>query len=340
MFSDQPSDDCLRNFPIAKNALDPNDAPFLGSLPDALRVFKRVVGYDLRFLRAGSSELDALNQEERDSREDVENGLSRPYSRKISFPVGDENVKLFGRLVLSKGDHAAPRLDWDDAQELTKSFAATLSDNYRWRSALESAYGELAATCVKENAPTSKTRSKVSIKLRAILRAGARALGDYDAAALYLLDDDTTVLVPRAVWGLPDERLLENPRPLRGARAEIQAFLGNVVVVNDDYLAEAWNAPEDFVCSVCAPVISDSNVLGALWFFSNKRQKVDDREMETLSLIAERIVDELEKESAKSQSTSKRPTDADDAREKKTIGPESEAEFDELVDSILANVRR
>ena len=156
--------------------------------------------------------------------------------------------------------------------------------------------GELAALAI--DVPQKKmSRAQISTKLRDVLRSGARALGDFAAAALYTLDDDTTTLKTRAVWGLPDDRYLDPPRPLRGARAEVEALLGSAVTLNDDYLAEEWKAPESFPCSVCVPVASDTTILGVAWFFSDRRRELGTRELETLDLVVCRLVDELEKES-------------------------------------------
>ena len=47
------SDRSFRDFPVKKKWCDPNDVPFVGSLPETLRVFQKVAGYDLRFFRAG-----------------------------------------------------------------------------------------------------------------------------------------------------------------------------------------------------------------------------------------------------------------------------------------------
>ena len=57
MYSNPTGDENLFNFPLTKSAFDPNEIPFVGSLPESLRVFREALGYELRFVRAGSSEL-------------------------------------------------------------------------------------------------------------------------------------------------------------------------------------------------------------------------------------------------------------------------------------------
>lgn len=334
MYPDQNSDDCLRNFPVAKPALDPNDLPFIGSLPETLSVFRRELGYDVRFLRAGSSEIDAVLAEksETESKEDA------PCLRVATFPVGDRSVKTYGFLVLKRDPNRLPQLDWDSACSLVAAFALTLTDNYRWRSEVDLCQGELAAAVVRKLPAASGSRNAFISKLREILRVGVRALGDYDAAALYLLDDATTCLSPRALWGLPDDRLLNPARPLRTARAEVEALLGNVVVVNDAYLAEAWNTPEDFECSVCVPVASETTILGVVWFFANKKRRVGVRELETFNLIVGRLVGELEQESSRlGLATVENTSNAE--KEQEILETTSENEFTDVIDSILAGIK-
>mgnify|MGYP000884402945 CR=1 FL=1 len=283
MYSKPTGDEGLYNFLATKSAFDPNETPFVGSLPETLRVFRGTVGYDLRFIRACSSEITTL--------------MDEPFGvRRAVFKVGDEGVKVYGFLVLERASDVLPQLDWDSACKLASCLASNLGENYRWRLETEICKGALAVAAISHIAPSSCTRSSFSLRLRSILRAGASALGEFDAAALYLLDDETTSLSPRALWGLPDERFLEEPRSLRTARAEVEALLGNAVVVNEDCLAEEWNVPEDFVCSICVPVVSDTTILGVIWCFANKKQSVGPRELATLNLVSGRIVDVLEKE--------------------------------------------
>lgn len=294
MYSDEQGDDCLKNFPVEKPIFDANEAPYIVCLPEIQRTFKNKVGYNLRFVRS-YKEPDAELSFTSETTGSAEFGSS---ARRAVFPIGDDSVKIFGNLVLERDPNLTPQLDWEAASELASSLAACLSENYRWRVQLDSCESELAAAGVSIAPSAPYVRSKFSVRLRDVLRVGAKALGGFDAAALYLIDESTTVLSPRALWGLPEERFLEEPRPLSTARAEVEALMGNAVVVNEDYLAEAWNVPEDFVCSVCVPIISETTILGVVWFFANKKFAIGERELETLNLISGKIVDELEKEAS------------------------------------------
>ena len=282
------SDRSFRDFPVKKKWCDPNDVPFVGSLPETLRVFQKVAGYDLRFFRAGSSENDAVDDQT------FENA-TETSEKVLRIPVGDPNVKIFGALVLRSAPNVEPLVPWTTAVALTETLATTLGENYRWRAELVAREAELAVDATP-GAESTEESARLASRLRDVLKTGAKALGGFDAAALYLLDDETTRLKIRALWGLPTDRFLDPPRPLRGARADVEALLGSAVVLNEAYLAEAWKAPEDFDCSLCVPVASETTILGTLWYFSNQKKEIETRELETLELIAGRIVAELEKE--------------------------------------------
>lgn len=291
MYSDNQGDDCLHDFPIEKPLFDAADAPYIASLPDILHAFRKHLGYDVQFVR-GYRDVDA----------ELNMGFERGRGGdRAVFPVGIPGVKVYGSLVMERANDAVPAIGWDAAKELVESLANILAENYQWRRKLESCEEELAALDVSFADRGTVERETCSRKLRDTLFTGAAALGGFDAAALYLLNATTTHLVLRALWGLPQERFLDPPRPLEGSRAELEALLGSAVVINDEYLAEAWNAPEDFPCAVCIPVVAESNVLGVVWYYANKPRKIGKREMETLNLISSRLVDELEKETSRAR---------------------------------------
>ena len=274
-------------------APDSCDPSFETTLPETLRIFKNALGYDLRFERKRAKS-DSTNGEKRGEADDVS-----PLERTARFEVGEPNEKIYGELRLSRCEDEYPKVEWASARALASALATTIGENYRWRDAVVDREAKLASFTSlfpeAKNCACSQIPS-VGIRLREALRSGAKALGDFVAAGLYLLDDDTTTLRTTAVWRLPEERLLDPPRPLRGARAEVEALLGSAVVINDDELAEEWKAPEIFPCSVCIPIISDSLILGVAWFFSNANHKLGARETEILDLVGKRLVDELERD--------------------------------------------
>lgn len=151
-----------------------------------------------------------------------------------------------------------------------------------------------------------------SHRLRAILRGGAAA-AEAQAAALYLLDDDTSHLKLRGAWGLPDERLLAPARPLRGAIADLEALTGHAVAIEDVRLLPHWKSPQDFASALCVPVSSSTTPLGTLWVFGDCVRDFTARQTEMLEIVAGRIAAELERQvllSSASESCDS-PRDAD-----------------------------
>jgi len=138
-------------------------------------------------------------------------------------------------------------------------------------------------------------RRHLAARLQAVLRGGAEAVGCH-AAALYLLDEATTLLRLRSSWGLPPQRLADPPRPLPTALADLEAMLGHVVVLEDSGLFQQWNPPEDFPAAACVPVASPTTILGTLWVFCNSRRDFNDRETNVLEMVAGRLAADLERE--------------------------------------------
>ena len=142
----------------------------------------------------------------------------------------------------------------------------------------------------------SSDRRNLAPRLQAVLRAGVESVGA-DAAGLYLLDEATTCLKLRSVWGLPIQKLAHPPRPLRGALADLEALLGHAVVLNDLRRMPCWESPEKgFGSAVCVPVSTETTLLGTLWFFSKEPRDFTSQQTNILEVIAGRIAVELERE--------------------------------------------
>jgi hypothetical protein len=130
--------------------------------------------------------------------------------------------------------------------------------------------------------------------LESVLRAGAEAC-QCQAAALYMLDDATTSLKLRASFGLPIERLLQPPRPLKGAIADLEALLGHAVALERASAFGPWRVPEEFAAALCVPVSSPTIPLGTLWFFSDRPRDFTDRQTNLAELVSGRLAAELER---------------------------------------------
>ncbi len=177
------------------------------------------------------------------------------------------------------------------AMKLATALAGNLALLTRTRRALRASEAELAAGVPIYIEPTQA--GALADRLEAILRGGVRA-ADCTAAGVYLLDEVTSCLKLRASWGLPAERLTDSPRRLATQIADLEALLGHAVVLEDTALLSSWPVPEPCGAAVCLPVAAESTLLGTVWFFAPEPRHFDDRETETLELLAGRLAVELE----------------------------------------------
>ncbi len=141
----------------------------------------------------------------------------------------------------------------------------------------------------------SNGEAHLAVRLEAVLRAASEIVG-CQAAAAYLLDEDTRRLKLRACWGLPQTRFLDAPRPLRNAAADLEALVGHAVVIQDSLLASDWKVPEEFRSAVCVPISSPTTPLGTLWVFCEQARAFREKETVLLEIVAGRLAAELERE--------------------------------------------
>ena len=263
----------LKAFPAPKPFLDYEDVPFFGSLPGLLSATRATTGIDIRFIRAGGSL--------------PEDRFSFP-----TIPVENRLGKTAGHLVIYGSQETASPLSDRERETYTTALAELLGDIYRWQSALCQNEAEQAS-----DVPISdqvKTEEEIAGILRDQLKQTVKIVKCH-ASALFTLNKEATLLKLRVVWGLPEEKLLEPPRVLRNSLADMEALLGQAVILNDEFLLETWNPPEDFPVAVCVPIASDSMIHGTLWFFSEVLHDFTSEELSILEITAGRIATELEK---------------------------------------------
>ena len=209
-----------------------------------------------------------------------------------------------GRLVLRQGDDQAAdttrkqRTDGQDAcptsvRPLALEIGELLGEVNRLRRAVWQREAELAAGVPV--AARQDEQPHLAERLESVLKAGAESLG-CQAAGLYLLDDATSELKLRAMWNMPEERLLDPARPLRGSMADLEALVGHAVVLEDTALMPHWRCPEDYPSAACVPVSSPSLPLGTLWVFSAEKRDFSPEQTNLLEIIAGRLAADLERE--------------------------------------------
>src|SRR2546427_2094462 len=221
-------------------------------------------------------------------------GLGEVWSTTI-----EGNGQQAGRLVLAASERsedsngAANSIDLHQARPLALAIGSLLTEINRLKLAVWQREAELAAGVPVAARPDEEPH--LADRLEAVLRGGVEAVG-CQAAGLYLLDEATTELKLRAMWGLSEEWLLAPARPLRGATADLEALVGHAVVLEDTSVTPNWRCPEEFAAAVCVPVSSPSIPLGTLWVFSDQPRDFSPEQTNLLEIIAGRLAADLERE--------------------------------------------
>jgi GAF domain-containing protein len=216
-----------------------------------------------------------------------------PLGAVASYPVLGLADKRLGTLQVISPTRAWRQADHQGVAELGGSVAQLLSELARTQEALWQREAELAVGVPV--LPHREGERHLAERLEAILRSGAEAVG-CQAAALYLLNADTSQLKVRSVYGLPRERLARPPRSLGGAIADLEALLGHAIVLNDHEQMSLWNIPEPFRAACCLPVSTPTIPLGTIWFFASEARDFSTAELGMLEIVAGRIATELERE--------------------------------------------
>jgi len=295
----------------------------IGSLPKLLHSFRSVTGWSLSYdqaeklnLRSDFSTPSAQSSTKNASPFDTEVEFCENSGRVISSsPEWTTTISLdtFGKSGKSEGkcfpnekgvgvfSLAAPKQEdptdeqsVSNTRQLAASIAGLIEELMQTRFALWQSEGELAAMIPL--VPHQDESGQTAAKLEAALAVGAKALG-CSAAALYMLDESTTLLNLRSLWGLPHSRLTQPARPLRGQLADLEALLGHCVILDSDAALAKWCPPEEgFGSAVCVPVSTSTMLLGTLWVFSDEQVSFDDNATNILEVTAGRIAAELERE--------------------------------------------
>jgi len=179
--------------------------------------------------------------------------------------------------------------------QLIDAFNVVVQELEKTRYELWKREAELAA-----NVPVIHAENEdehLAVRLEASLQCVTQAV-QCDAAALYVLNDDTSMLKMRSCFGMSSQKLLTPARELKGAVADLEALVGHAVVLEDTSLLPHWNPPEDFAAAVCVPVSSATVPLGTLWVFSHSIRDFDEQETNVIEVVAGRLAAELEREAA------------------------------------------
>lgn len=211
-------------------------------------------------------------------------------ARQVCLPASEQPSQSGGP---GRSRRSRSAVSVEAVQQLVDHVAAMAEEIDRAWAAIRRQEAELA-TQVGVTLRPDEQQTLLS-RLEEILQAGAVG-AEFDAAALYLLDEGTSQLKLRASWGLPASRLADPSRPLRGALADLEALLGNAVLLDDVEANPLWASPESFPSAMVVPIGSPSMPHGTLWFWSQQPQKLGSRQVEVANLAASRLMAELERQ--------------------------------------------
>lgn len=213
-------------------------------------------------------------------------------STRWSMALGEETHEA-GRLLLAPSNSAVETTAAERVQPLAQAIGCLVDELLVAHSAIRQREAELAAGIPVTLQP--EDRRALADRLESVLSGGAEAIG-CQAAALYLLDDATSHLKLRAAWQLPKSRYWDEPRPLRGSVADLEALVGHAVALEDTALLPHWKVPEDFPAALCVPVSTSSTPLGTLWLFADSVREFSAEQIHVVEIVAGRLVADLERE--------------------------------------------
>ncbi len=159
----------------------------------------------------------------------------------------------------------------------------------------ENAVREQQASLATDVAVTrNKDEGKeIADRLESILASSCTSI-KATAAAIYILDDQTSELKMRACWNLPVDRLLSPARPLRGSLADLEALMGNAVLLEDLAAVPSWSSPEQFASAIVVPIGTIAMPHGTIWYWTDHSRKYDSAQVEVANLACGRVMNELE----------------------------------------------
>lgn len=116
-----------------------------------------------------------------------------------------------------------------------------------------------------------------------------------DAAAIYLLDDTTSELKMRSCCGLPTNALTKPPRDLRGSLGDLEALMGNAVLLENTALAPEWNCPEEFAAAMCLPIGTPTMPQGTIWLWSEHVRDFCSSDIDAGKAAVDKILVDIER---------------------------------------------
>ena len=175
------------------------------------------------------------------------------------------------------------------AQNLANA-ANELADQLgRHQKLLSSQQAELAARAAV--IVSSDTRHDLAAQVERVLSDATLATG-VDAAAVYMLDEETEQLTTRFVFGMSPVQRLATSRPLRGARADLEAMIQGLVAIDDLQAGsmDLYRCPEDVASGICVCLGDVELPIGTMWLFGHTINEYDELKTAAARLAGNSIV--------------------------------------------------
>jgi hypothetical protein len=208
-------------------------------------------------------------------------------------------ARLVDNLITTAPEDQDPDAYWNQlpsvsmhrAEALLQQIGKLVQRIDQTESALRDREAELSTLVAVSN--HSAPSRELAARLESVLESTARSIGAI-AAALYLLDEDTTELKLRACYGLPKSRFLNPARDLPSSLADLEALTGNAVLLSDIQAAPEWHSPEPYRSALVVPIGTTTMPHGTVWFWCDRVRSYSASEIEVANLSAGRLMGEIE----------------------------------------------
>ena len=202
---------------------------------------------------------------------------------------------------------AAPIVAKSMAERLANSASSLAQQLQQARDALRRQSAELSSRAAIIQGDDSRDRLATAIESTLCDVATAT---DCQAAQLFLLDDDTKTLATRGAYGLPESRMSELPRDLKGSRGDLEAMVQGLVAINDlnETTIDTWNCPETAASAICVSVVNADVPIGTLWIYSTEKTEFTSAHLAAAKIAAANIGLHLQQAATLKRPAEKKPS--------------------------------
>ncbi len=210
------------------------------------------------------------------------------------------------RIQLISSDPIDGALDYDPEAMLEMSSFTSEDTAWQLFEQIDALVGQLEEAESKLKVQEAQLATTIAVSIRAdeaevlssrleeSLQRCAEQTGS-DAGAVYLLNETTSQLEMRSCWGMPTNRLSQPARNLRGSMGDLEALMGNAVLLENTSLAAEWNCPEKYAAAMCLPIGSPTMPQGTIWLFSDHVRDFSATDIEIAKSTSDKVLADIER---------------------------------------------